>query len=143
MTQSAKTNTPLCVPGDTATQGRCAASPTDSSKWLARCSQTNRFLITITQDMNSPYSIQLKLDCGVIAPQKLLTNGRKSFYHFPKLPESSQPAPVVLRTNTQLEHHAQHCIATQTSFPLLGGMADGCKHRFNRIGCSERLLVCR
>ena len=31
-----------------------------------------------------------------------------TFYHFPKLPESSQPAPVVLRTQTQLEHHAQH-----------------------------------
>ena len=31
-----------------------------------------------------------------------------TFYHFPKLPESSQPAPVVLCTNTQLEHHAQH-----------------------------------
>ena len=31
-----------------------------------------------------------------------------TFYHFPKLPESSQPAPVVLRTQTQLEHYAQH-----------------------------------
>ena len=31
-----------------------------------------------------------------------------TFYHFAKLPESSQPAPVVLRTQTQLEHHAQH-----------------------------------
>ena len=31
--------------GPRLTQGRCAASLTDSSKWLARCSQTNRFLI--------------------------------------------------------------------------------------------------
>ena len=38
-----------------------------------------------------------------------------TFYHFPELPESSQPAPVVLRTQTQLEHHAQHCIAVQAS----------------------------
>ena len=66
-----------------------------------------------------------------------------SFYHFPKLPEFSQPAPVVLRTNTQLEHHAQHCIATQASFRLLGAMANDRKRRFNRIGGSQRLLVCR
>ena len=116
MTQSAKTNTPLCVPRATATQGRCAASLTDSSNLLARCSQTNRFLIKITQDMNSPHSIQLKLDCGVIAPQKLLTNGRKSFYHFPELLESSQPAPVVLRTQTQLEHPAQHFFSLKHPF---------------------------
>ena len=31
-----------------------------------------------------------------------------SYYRFPELLESSQHAPIVLRTHTQLEHHAQH-----------------------------------
>ena len=114
--QSAKTNTPLCVPGATATQGRCAASLTDSSKWLARCSQTNRFLIKITQDMNSPHSIQLKLDCGVIAPQKLLTNGRKSFNYLCEVLNSTHSAPVPLDAYFQLELHVEHTISIQTSF---------------------------
>ena len=35
-----------------------------------------------------------------------------SFYHFPEMLESSQPAPVVLRTQTLLEHHAQHPLSS-------------------------------
>ena len=91
---------------------------------------------SINADLNSPKVLianphfwavgdQLELSMGELCPK--VVRGVKSrgylvvkllclnpvfelytFYHFPKLPESSQPAPVVLRTNTQLEHHAQH-----------------------------------
>ena len=66
-----------------------------------------------------------------------------SFYHFPKLPESSQPAPVVLRTQTQLEHHAQHPLSAQTPFRVPRAMTDGRKRRFNWVGGAQAVPVHR
>ena len=66
-----------------------------------------------------------------------------SFFHLPELIQSSQPAPVVLRTQTQLEHHAQHPLAAYAPYRATRAMTNHRKRRFNQVGGAQAVSVHR